>query len=159
MVSGAARTGQAATHGGDLKDVTAPLFAHGRQRSAGHINDAIKICVHQRLESLRTQLLERSDVTVSRVIYHDIEVSENVNRHLHRCLRRLFVSHVERSGANLIAILIHQISEAARVAGGCDEAMASCQHSFCDVAAQSASAASYQPDVSSISFHIAILPD
>jgi hypothetical protein len=61
-------------------------------------------------------------------------------------LVRPFVSHVERSGANLIAILIHQIFEAARVAGGCDEAMASGQHSFCDVAAQSASAASYQPD-------------
>src|SRR6266699_838724 len=82
MVAGTARTGQAAAHGGDLKDVTAPLLAHDRQRSAGHINDAIEICVHQRLESLRTQLLERSDVTVSRVIYDDIEVSENVNRHL-----------------------------------------------------------------------------
>src|SRR6266481_6363027 len=146
MVAGTARTSQATTHGGDLKDVTAPLLAHDRQRSAGHINDAIEICVHQRLESLRTQLLERSDVTVSRVIYDDIEVSENVNRHLHRCLRRLFVSHVERSGANLIAILIHQIFEAARVAGGCDEAMASCQHSFSDVTTQTACAAGYQPD-------------
>src|SRR5882757_1808259 len=146
MVAGTARTGQAAAHGGDLKDVTAPLLAHDRQRSAGHINDAIEICVHQRLESLRTQLLERSDVTVSRVIYDDIEVSENVNRHLHRCLRRLFVSHVERSGANLIAILIYQIFEAARIAGGGDEAMASGENCFCDVAAQSASATSYQPD-------------
>src|SRR5437773_3326939 len=147
MVAGTARTGQATAHGGDLKDVTAPLLAHERKRSASHINDAIEICVHQRLESLRTQLLERSDVTVSRVIYDDIEVSENVNRHLHRCLRRLFIGHVEGSGANLIAILIHQIVEAARVASGCDEAMTSCQHSFRDVAALSACAASYQPDV------------
>src|SRR5438477_9908799 len=148
MVASAAGAGQAATHGGDLKDVTAPLLAHDRQRSTGHVNDAIKICVHQRLESLRTQLLERSDVAVSRVIYEDIEVSENVNRQLHRCLRRLFVGHVERSGATLIAIFNHQIVEAARVAGGCNEAMTSGQHSFCDVAAQSASAASYQPDIS-----------
>src|SRR5881394_1297313 len=147
MVAGAARTSQATTHGGDLKDVTAPLLAHDRQRSAGHVHDAIEICVHQRLESLRTQLLEWSDVTVSRVIYDDIEASESADCHLHRCLGRLFVGHVEGSRPNLIAVLIHQIFEAARVAGGCDEAMASCQHSFCDVAAQSASAASYQPDV------------
>src|SRR2546427_7412370 len=118
MVAGAARTGQAATHGGDLKDVTAPLLAHDRKRSASHINDAIEICVHQRLESLRTQLLERSDVAVSSVIYDDIEVSENVNRHLHRCLGRLFVGHVEDSGANLIAILIHQIFEPATAPRG-----------------------------------------
>src|SRR5205807_8895652 len=147
MVSGAAWTGQAATHGGDLKDVTAPLLAHDRKRSASHINDAIEICVHQRLESLRTQLLERSDVAISSVIYDDTEVSESVNCHLHRFLGRLFVGHVEGSRPNLIAVLIHQIFEAARVAGGCDEAMTSCQHSFRDVAAQSASAASYQPDV------------
>src|SRR5882762_4222306 len=146
MVAGTARTGQAAAHGGDLKDVTAPLLAHDWQRSAGHINDPIEICVHQRLKSLRTKLLERSDVTVSRVIYDDIEASESVDCHLHRCLRRLFVGHVEGSRPNLIAVLIHQIFEAARVAGGCDEAMTSRQHSFCDVAAQSASAARYQPD-------------
>src|SRR5438477_12872920 len=101
MVSGAARTGQAATHGGDLKDVTAPLLARDRQRSAGHINDAIESCVHQRLESLRTQLLERSDIAVSRVIYDDIEVSVNVNCHLHGWLRRFFVSHAGRNGATL----------------------------------------------------------
>jgi len=46
------------------------------------------------LESLRTQLLERSDVTVSRVIYDDIEVSENVKPPSAQMLRRLFVSHV-----------------------------------------------------------------
>src|SRR5258707_10818526 len=147
MVASAAGTGQATAHGRDLKDATTPLPAHDWQHGAGHVDDTVEICVHQRLEALGSQLLEGCDVTVSRVIYDDIEVSENVNRHLHRCLRRLFVSHVESSGANLIAILIHQIFEAARVAGGCDEAMASCQHSFCDVAAQSASAASYQPDV------------
>src|SRR5437660_10645900 len=112
MVAGTAWTGQAAAHGGDLKDVTAPLLAHDRQRRAGHINDAIEICVHQRLESLRTQLLERSDVTVSRVIYDDIEVSENVNRHLHRSLRRFFVRHVARRGQSLIDIAFRQVSYA-----------------------------------------------
>src|SRR5256886_1145467 len=147
MVAGTARTGQAAAHGGDLKDVTAPLLAHDRKRSAGHINDAIEICVHQRLESLRTQLLERSDVAVSSVIYDDIEASESVDCHLHRCLRRLFVSHVERNGANLIAILIHQIVEAARVSGGCHEAMTSGPASLLDVWGQFASAVSYQPDI------------
>src|SRR5207245_10013023 len=108
MVAGTARTGQAAAHGGDLKDVTAPLLAHDRQRSAGHINDAIEICVHQRLESLRTQLLERSDVAASSVIYDDIEVSENVNRQLHESLHRPLVRHVERSGATWIVVPIHK---------------------------------------------------
>src|SRR5437867_11119062 len=106
MVSGAARTGQAAAHGGDLKDVTAPLLAHDRKRSAGHINDAIEFCVHQRLESNRTQLLERSYVAVSSVIFDDNEATECVDCHLQRCLRSLFVGHVVASRPNLIAVLI-----------------------------------------------------
>src|SRR5947208_16680495 len=109
MVAGTARPGQAAAHGGDLKDVTAPLLAHNRQRSAGHINDAIEVCVHQRLESLRTQLLERNDVTVSRVIYDDIELSQYANRHLRKGLRRVLVSNVQRNGAIRIALYNRQI--------------------------------------------------
>jgi hypothetical protein len=40
-----------------------------------------------------------------------------------------------------------QIFKAARIAGRYDEAIARCEHIFSDVAAQSARAAGYQPDI------------
>jgi len=100
------------------------LLAHDRQRSAGHINDAIEICVHQRLESLSE--LNCSNGAMSpypALFYDDIEVSETSTRHLHRCLRRLFVSHVERRRCEFDRHTYSPIFEAARVAGGCDEAV------------------------------------
>ena len=146
MVSRAAGKGQAAADGRDLKDAAALLLSHDRQRGTGHVDDAIEVGVHHRLESLRAQLLERRDIAVARVIHDDIETPERVHRHLHGRIGRLLIRHVEGSGANLIAVLLHQIFEAARVAGRRDEAIARCEHSFSDVAAQAACAAGYQPD-------------
>src|SRR5216683_1425390 len=146
MVASAAGTGQATAQGRDLKDATTPLPAHDWQHGAGHVDDAEEVCVHQRLEALGSQLLEGCNVAVSCVIHDDIESSEGVHGHLHRCLCRLLVRHVERSRANLIAIFLRQVFKAARVTSGCDETIARCEHSFGNVSAQTACAAGYQPD-------------
>src|SRR5713226_8360485 len=44
-------------------------------------------------------------------------------RHLHCGTGCILICHLEGSGANLIAILLHQIFKAARIAGRCDEAI------------------------------------
>src|SRR5579862_1872925 len=146
VVAGATGTGQTTAHRRDLKDAAALLLAHDWQRSAGHVHDAVEICVHQRLESFGTQLLEGRDVAVSSIINDDIKSAENVHCGLHRFMRRFLVCHIEGRGANLIAMLLHQILKAARVAGGCDKPITRCKHSFSNVPAQTACAASYQPD-------------
>src|SRR6266481_2429616 len=155
MVASAAGTGQATAHGRDLKDATTPLPAHDWQHGAGHVDDTVEICVHQRLEALGSQLLEGCDVAVSCVVHDDIESSEGVHGHLHRCLCRLLVRHVERSRANVIAIFLRQVFKAARVTSGCDEEIARCEHSFSDVTTQTAGAAGYQPDFRHKTLHAA----
>jgi hypothetical protein len=39
----------------------------------------------------------------------------------------------------LVAMVLHEILEAARIAGGCDEAITGGEHGFRDIAVQSAS--------------------
>ncbi len=53
-------------------------------------------------------------------------------RHLHCGTGCILICHLE-GAVNLIAILLHQIFKAARIAGRCDEAIARCEHSFSDV--------------------------
>jgi len=91
-------------------------------------------------------LFKRRNVAVPSIVHDDIETPERVHRRLHCCVCRILVRHVEKSSANRIAILLHQIFKAARIAGRRDEAIARCQHRFSDVAAQTACAAGYQPD-------------
>ncbi|HJY87749.1 MAG TPA: hypothetical protein VKE24_13010 [Candidatus Acidoferrales bacterium] len=78
------------------------------------------------------------NVTIPRVVHDNIETPERVHGHLHSGFGRILICHVEGSGANLIAILRHQICKAARIAGRCDEVIARCEDSFSDVAAQTA---------------------
>jgi len=100
----------------------------------------------QRLESLRAQLLERSDVTVARVVHNDIETPERLHRQLHRYMSRVFIHHVERRGAHLVAVLCDQIFEAPRIADGRDEAIARRQHRVRNGMTETAGAPRYQPD-------------
>jgi len=104
------------------------LLSHYRESSAGHVDNAIKVGVNQRLESLRAQLLERRNIAVARVVHDDIETPERVHRYLHCCIGRILIGDVKASGANLIAILLHQIFKAMRVAGRRDEAIARLQN-------------------------------
>src|SRR4029077_4821555 len=83
MVTGAAGTGQPPAHGRDLKDAAAPLLSHNRKRSAGHIDDAVEVRIHHRLEPLRAQLLERRNISVASVVHDDIEPPERVHGSLH----------------------------------------------------------------------------
>src|SRR5215470_9437811 len=146
MVSRATRKSEAATERGYLKDAAALLLSHDRYRSAGHVDDTIEVGVHHRLESLRAQLLERCDIAVARVVHHDIETPEGVDRNLHSSMGRALVGHVEGHGANVISILLNEVFELARIAGRRDQAVARCEHSLRDVAAQSACTAGHQPD-------------
>src|SRR5215472_1559361 len=146
MVSRAARKSEAATERGYLKDAAALLLSHDRYRSAGHVDDTIEVGVHHCLESLRAQLLERCDIAVARVVHYDIEMPEGVDCHPHGSMSCVLLGHVQRHGANVIAILLNEVFELARIAGRRDQAVARCEHSLRDVAAQSACTAGHQPD-------------
>ena len=87
----------------------------------GADDHAVEIRVHQRLESFGTQLLERCDVPVSRVIDDNIKSAKGVHCGLHGFMRCFLVCHIERRSANLIAVLLDQIIKAARVAGSGDK--------------------------------------
>jgi len=91
-------------------------------------------------------MLERSDVTVSRVIYDDIEVSETSTASA-QMLAPPFRQSRRARGANLDRSYLFTKSSSGEGRGRLRRGDGQCQHSFCDVAAQSASAASYQPDV------------
>ena len=65
----------------------------------------------------------------------DIETSERSYGRLHSRLSSALIRHVECSSPDLITIFLCQIFEAAGIAGGCNESIARCKHSFSDVPA------------------------
>jgi hypothetical protein len=79
------------------------MLSHNRQRGAGRVDDPIEVRVNQRLEPLRTQLLERRNIAVARVVHDDVETSECVDCQLHCGMGRILICHVQGSGAYLIA--------------------------------------------------------
>src|SRR5262245_53328389 len=146
MVRSAARHRQTTPQGGYLEDYAAPLFSHDRQRSAGYVDNAVEVGVNHRLESLRAQLLERGNIAVSCIIYDDIKASKLVRCDLHSRRSGVLIRDIERSGANLIAVLLHQFFQPAGIAGGCDKTMTDGENRFGDVPAQAAGASCDQPN-------------
>src|SRR5260370_6727548 len=78
-----ARNGVAATDRRHLKDVTALLLTHHRHRGACCVHYAVKACVHDRLEVLRTHLLERRKLPITGIVDEHIQPPEGVYRPLH----------------------------------------------------------------------------
>jgi hypothetical protein len=67
-------------------------------------------------------------IAVARIIDDDIETPKRLHRHMHSAIGRSLICHVEGSGANSIAMLLYEVIEAPRIAGGCDELIARCEH-------------------------------
>ena len=73
-----------------------------------------------------------------------VETAERAHRPLHCCESRGLIGPVDDCGAHLIAVLLYEILQATGIAGCCDEAIARCENSFRNVAAQTDCAASNQ---------------
>src|SRR5258706_347172 len=128
--------GQPPTHGRNLKDAAALLLAHDRKCGAGHVDYAVEVGIDHGLESFRTQLLERRNITVARVVHHDIKPPERIYTGLYSRIGRILVCHIQGGNADLVAVLLHHIVEATRIAGCCHEASARREDRFSDVTAQ-----------------------
>src|SRR6266446_10668149 len=103
-----ARNRVAATDRRHLKDVTAFLLTHHRHRGARCVHHAVKACVHDRLEVLRTHLLERRKLPITGIVNEHIQPSESVHRQLHRGLCCGLFAHFQRNGLHALAVLRHQ---------------------------------------------------
>src|SRR5579862_1275009 len=135
--------GQTPTHGRNLEDAAALLLTHDRKCGAGHVDYAVEVGIDNGLESFRTQLLEGRNITIARVVHHDIKPPERIYSGLHGRIGRILVGHIQGGSADLVAVLLHQIVEATGIASCCHEASARCEDRFSDVTAQTASASRY----------------
>src|SRR4029077_19340102 len=74
-----ARNREATTDRRHLKDVTALLLAHQWHGGACCVHHAIKACVHDRLEVLRTHLLERRKLPITSIVDQNVQPPEGLH--------------------------------------------------------------------------------
>src|ERR1700682_3602885 len=91
-----ARNRVATTDRRHLKDVTAFLLTHHRDRGACCVHHAIKACVHDRLEVLRTHLLEGRKLSITGIVDQHVQPPEGVHRQLHGGLCCSLIAHFQR---------------------------------------------------------------
>src|ERR1700719_2146198 len=99
---------EATTDRGHLKDVTAFLLPHHWYRGACCVHHAVEAGVHDRLEVLRTHLLERRKLPIASIVDEHIQTSESVHRQLHRLLCGGLIAHSQPDGLHPLAVLRRQ---------------------------------------------------
>src|SRR6266852_4115421 len=142
-----ARNGVAATDRRYLKDVTAFLLTHHRHRGACCVHYAVKACVHDRLEVLRTHLLERRKLPITGIVDQNVEPPEGVHRQLHGGLCCCLIAHFQPDGLPPLALLRHQGCQLFRPKRSGYHAVPCGQRRLGDVPPQPVSASRNQPDL------------
>src|SRR5713101_8663700 len=89
------RNGVATTDRRYLKDVTAFLLTHHRHRGACCVHHAVEACVHDRLEVLRTHLLERRKLSITGIVDQHVEPPECIHCQLHGSFCCGFIAHFQ----------------------------------------------------------------
>src|SRR5260370_25329051 len=130
-----------------LKDVTALLLAHHRHGGACCVHHAVKACVHDSLEVLRTHLLEPRNLPVTSIVDHHIQPPEAVHRQLHGGLCGGLIAHFQPDGLHPPAVLRHQGCQLLLPTRSGYHAVPCVQRRLGDVPPQPASASRNQPDL------------
>src|SRR6202011_4116747 len=91
-----------------LKDVAAFLLTHPRHRGACCLHHAVKACVHDRLEVVRTHLLERRKLPITGIVNQDVQPPEGVHRQLHGGFCCGLIAHFQAEGLPPLAVLRHE---------------------------------------------------
>src|SRR5258705_1676933 len=142
-----ARNRVTATDRRHLKDVTALLLTHHGHSGARGVHHAVKACVHDRLEVVRTHLLERCKLSIACVIHQNVQPPECIHCQLHGSFCGGFVPHFHVQGLPPLAISRHQRSQFFRPARPSDHAVTCGQPPLRDVPPQPVSASRNQPDL------------
>src|SRR5258707_8503526 len=142
-----ARNGEAATDRRHLKDVTAFLLTHHRHRGACCVHYAVKACVHDRLEVLRTHLLEGRKLPIACVIHQNVQPPKGVHRQLHGGLCGDLIAHFQPDGLHPLAVLCPQGRQLFRPTRSSYHAVPCGQRRLGDVPPQPVSASRNQPDL------------
>src|SRR5467141_332688 len=141
-----ARNRVATTDRRHLEDVTALLLTHYRHRGACRVHHAVKACVHDRLEVLRTHLLERRKLPIACVIHQNVQPPECIHCQLHGCLCSGFVAHFQFHGLQPLAVLRYQRCQLFCPTRSSYHAVPGGQRRLGDVPPQSVSTSRNQPD-------------
>src|SRR6266850_3866266 len=142
-----ARNRVAATDRRHLKDVTAFLLTHHRHRCACCVHHTVKACVHDRLEVLRTHLLERRKLSIPGIVDQNVQTPEAFHRQLHGCLCGGLITHFQPDGLHPLAVLRYQGCQLFRPTRSGYHAVPCGQRRLRDVPPQPISASRNQPDL------------
>src|SRR6266404_6836010 len=96
---------EATTDRRHLKDVTAFLLAHHWYRGACCVHHAVKACVHDGLEILRTHLLEGRNLPITGIVDQHVQTPEGVHRQLYGCLCGGLIAYFQLDGLHALAVL------------------------------------------------------
>src|SRR6267143_3093793 len=138
---------EATTDRRHLKDVTAFLLTHHRHGGACCVHHAVKACVHDRLEVLRTHLLEGRKLPIACVIHQNVQPPECVHRQLHGGLCGGLIAHFQPDGLHPLAVLCHQGCQLFRPTRSSYHAVPCGQRRLGDVPPQPVSTSRNQPDL------------
>src|SRR5467141_3855039 len=141
-----ARNRVAATDRRHLKYVTAFLLTHHWHCGARGVHHAVKACVHDCLEVLRTHLLERRKLPIACVIHQNVQPPECIHCQLHGRFCGGFVAHFQFHGLHPLAVLRYQRCQLFCPTRSSYHAVPGGQRRLGDVPPQSVSASRNQPD-------------
>ena len=127
--------------------MAATLLAHHRQNCTRQVDDTEQVGLDLRTKVIRSHLLERRGMAITRIVDQHIEAAKGIERKLHRLLRGLLVGDVQGDDPHLLlAVLRHQIVQAPWVTGASDQNIAVAQYCFTDGATQATGRTGYKPD-------------
>src|SRR6266540_1643078 len=121
MVGTEGRERDDAAHGRDLDDVARALLAEDREDRQRDMENAEQVRLELVAQLLLGDLLDRSEEPVARVVDDDVDPPERLVRGLHRSEHLVAVGDVEFDREDGVAVLLDQVTQSVRVAGGrCD---------------------------------------
>jgi hypothetical protein len=127
--------------------VAAALLAQIRKRRLRHPQGAEQIGLDLRPGLLLADLLDHAELPVSGVVDHDVEPAEVVVRLADHVEDRLAVGDVEGERGDRVAVLVHEVVQRRRVAGGRRHTVAAVEGGDGPLAAEAAGRSRDEPDL------------
>src|SRR6266498_2402033 len=146
MVGTEGRERDDAAHGRDLDDVTRALLAEDREDRLRDMENAEQVRLELVAQLLLGDLLDRSEEPVARVVDDDVDPPERLVRGLHRSEHLVAVGDVELNREDGVAVLLDQVTQSVRVAGGRCDLVATLEGGEDELAAKAFRRASDEPN-------------